>query len=213
MDHTSFPLPLPPHLEGAEGLLLQKIIFLFSKVKLVIICIAARVTVRDVVQPEEEILILTSCCPQPWRPCPRRRAPQFRYGPGQRQGLAARSPLTLSHGHRRKRWENYNFSKAQQFPRKKKKKTSEARYYYSTGLFCVSQEITSDCTKRFGSREVIQKPCLVSKFPNLKSHSWGNNIFQAKLKHAYNLSEGPRGKPEQKTKLMHIGLFQFHLKV
>lgn len=38
-------------------------------------------------------------------------------------------------------------------------------------------------------------------------------MFQAKLNHAYGLSEGPRGKPKQKTKLTRTGLFQFHLKI
>lgn len=108
---------------------------------------------------------------------------------------------------------NVIFQKHNSFAGKKKPKpTSETRNYYSTGLFCVSQEITSDCTKRLRSREVIQKSSLLSNFPNLKSHSWGNNVFQAKLKHACNLSEGPGGKPQQKAKLMHASLFWFHVK-
>lgn len=76
------------------------------------------------------------------------------------------------YGYRRKRWENYAFSKAQQFHgNKKKQNNSESRYYYyySTGLLCVSQEITSDCTKHFRSTKVIQKSCLVPKFPILKA--------------------------------------------
>jgi len=94
--------------------------------------------------------------------------------------------------------ESHHRAKAQQLHRRNT--TSEARSYDSAGLVCISQEITSDCAKGSRPREVIQKSCLVSKSPNLTRHSGGNSMFQAKWKHAYDLSEGPRGKPEEKTK-------------
>lgn len=146
---------------------------LFLKVKLVIICTAVPVTTHDGIKGKEQILILTLCSLQ--HRSSARLAPQ----PWWQQGGFRSSLLvfvncneTGSHGCRRERSEECNLSKTQQFcGRKKPKPTSETRNYYSTGLFCASQEITSNCTKPFTSREVIQKSSLLPNFPNLKSHS------------------------------------------
>lgn len=120
------------------------------------------------------------------------------------------------YGYRRKRWENYAFSKAQQF-HGNKKKPKQLRIQILLLLFHWSAlRLTGNnkwLHKTFqihrGNSEIMSCP----KISNLKSHSWGNNIFQGKLKQVYGRSEGPSGKPGQKSKLMQTGLVQFHLEI
>lgn len=159
MDPTSFP----PDTQRKQRDFIAKGIFL--KVKLVVICTMVHVIMQGMVQPKEEILILTFRCSQlpALAPC--------EAAPGGCGAVPSPSYLTLDTKATEGTDErNTRFQKLNSF--KRKKPNSESRYYcYSTGLFCILQEITSDCTKHFKSTEVIQKSCLVSKFPNLKSHS------------------------------------------
>lgn len=109
-----------------------------------------------------------------------------------------RSPLTelpwkTNHGCSRRR-ENHNLPKAQLLHRKP---IIRKWILLCHCLLCISQEITSDCTKRFASRELIQKSWLVSRFPSLESHSWGNSVFRAKLNRCHS-SEGPVASQNRK---------------
>lgn len=77
---------------------------------------------------------------------------------------------------------------------------------------CSRLHITSDCAKPFGSREVIHRSCPLPHSPKLRNLSGGSCLLQARLEHAHGLSEGPRGKPEHKPKLMSAALLPLRLK-
>lgn len=97
-------IPLLPSCHTSTEKASQRLFF--SKGKLVVICTRAHVIMQGMVQPKEEILILTFCCsqlPAPWR-C------------AWSQDRCEKVPES---GYRRERWENCMFSKAQQFHRKK----------------------------------------------------------------------------------------------